>query len=105
MFCWASALMQESSSSILKGARDMRIAVQEIRVGRAPPPRRFEFSAGRSNKFWSLSRNGAAVTLRFGRIGTQGQSQVKSFDDEAAAAQHVECAVKQKLAKGYREIP
>ena len=64
--------------------------------------KRFEFSEGSSQKFWEVSRNGVEVTVRFGRIGTNGQSQVKSFPDDETAAKHVEKLIKEKLAKGYR---
>ncbi len=49
--------------------------------------RRFEFSQGTSNKFWEISQRGTEVTVRFGRIGSEGQVNVKSFPDEQAAAQ------------------
>ena len=48
--------------------------------------RRFEFTEGSSHKFWEISPQGAEVTVRYGRIGAQGQTNVKSFPDEAAAA-------------------
>lgn len=66
--------------------------------------RRFEFSEGNSSKFWELTLQGTEVTVRFGRIGTQGQVNEKSFPDEAAAAKHAEKLVEQKLGKGYQEI-
>jgi predicted DNA-binding WGR domain protein len=66
--------------------------------------RRFEFSEGNSNKFWAIEVNGTEVTVLFGRIGTQGQTKVKSFPDAAAAANHVARLVQEKLGKGYREV-
>ena len=47
---------------------------------------------------------GAAVNLRFGRIGTAGQSQTKQFPTAAAAAKFAEKQIASKLAKGYREL-
>jgi predicted DNA-binding WGR domain protein len=44
------------------------------------------------------------VTVRFGRIGTTGQVQSRSFPDTAAAVRHAEKLVQQKLGKGYREV-
>ena len=67
-------------------------------------PRRFEFSGGNSHKFWEIAARGAEVTVRFGRIGTEGQAQVQSFVDERAAAKHVERMVREKTGKGYREV-
>jgi DNA ligase-1 len=66
--------------------------------------RRFEFAEGRSNKFWEVSLQDKEVTVRYGRIGSQGQSSVKSFADEAAAAEHVEKLIREKTDKGYQEI-
>ena len=63
--------------------------------------RRFEFSAGRSHKFWEISAVGTEVTVHFGRIGTVGQTQVKSLADAAAAGQYVDKLIGQKLKKGY----
>jgi DNA ligase-1 len=66
--------------------------------------RRFEFRAGSSNKFWEVSSQGTEVTVRFGRIDTQGQTQVKSLPDEAAAAAHVAKLIGEKTGKGYVEV-
>lgn len=67
-------------------------------------PRRFEFCEGNSNKFWEISVAGGTVTVRFGRIGTTGQAQTKSFIDAAKADAHAAKLVAQKLAKGYTEV-
>jgi predicted DNA-binding WGR domain protein len=65
--------------------------------------RYFEFVGGTSAKFWEIGVSGTAVTVRFGRIGTEGQTQVKELADADAAAKHAEKLIGQKLAKGYRE--
>ena len=67
-------------------------------------PRRFEFSEGSSHKFWEIQTRGVEVTVRFGRIGAEGQVQVKSFTNAEEAAQHVEKMVREKSGKGYREV-
>lgn len=67
-------------------------------------PRRFEFSAANSNKFWEIIVANTEVTVRFGRIGTTGQAQTKSFVDAVKADAHAAKLVEQKLAKGYTEI-
>ena len=66
--------------------------------------RRFEFIEGTSCKFWEVSITGNTVTVRYGRIGTNGQSQTKSFTSPAVAAQHADKQIAAKLAKGYREL-
>lgn len=68
------------------------------------PTRRFEFVEGTSSKFWETTTNGNNVTVRYGRIGTNGQSQTKSFTSPTAAAQHADRQIAAKLAKGYREL-
>jgi predicted DNA-binding WGR domain protein len=65
--------------------------------------RYFEFVGGSSAKFWEVSVRGCDVTVRFGRLGTSGQTQTKTLDDQAAAQQHAEKLIGQKLEKGYVE--
>jgi predicted DNA-binding WGR domain protein len=67
-------------------------------------PRRFEFSEGNSSKFWEISVAGKDIHVRFGRIGTTGQTNDKSFPDESAAAKHAEKLIREKTGKGYREV-
>ena len=66
--------------------------------------RRFEFIEGTSSKFWELEVNGVQVTVRFGRIGTAGQSETKTFQNAEAAAKHADQKSREKLRKGYREL-
>jgi predicted DNA-binding WGR domain protein len=66
--------------------------------------RRFEFVDGLSRKFWEISTSGNSFTVRFGRFGTAGQSQTKSFEDDAGARREAESLIAQKLKKGYVEI-
>jgi predicted DNA-binding WGR domain protein len=66
--------------------------------------RRFEFVEGVSRKFWQIDRRGTDVTVMFGRIGTQGQTQLKQFSSEPRAQQEVDKLVAEKLRKGYAEI-
>ena len=47
--------------------------------------RRFEFSEGSSNKFWEIDLSGASFRVRWGRIGTEGQTQTKDFTSPAKA--------------------
>ena len=47
--------------------------------------------------------SGESVTVRYGRLGTPGQLQVKDFPSEKAAQQHLAKLVAQKQKKGYRE--
>ena len=38
---------------------------------------RYEFSDGKSNKFWQIELSGNSFTTTYGRIGTDGQSTTK----------------------------
>lgn len=65
--------------------------------------RYFEFHDEKSDKFWEISADETNVTVRYGRVGTQGQTQVKSFPDAAAARKHANKLVDEKTGKGYVE--
>lgn len=71
--------------------------------GSAATPRRFEFVEGTSAKFWEIALNGNAVIVRYGRLGTQGQTNTKTFPDVDAARRHAEKLIDEKTSKGYRE--
>jgi len=66
--------------------------------------RRLECIDGSSRKFWHISQQGSDVTVTFGRIGTQGQTQLKQFSNEQRAQQEVQKLVAEKLKRGYTEI-
>jgi len=65
---------------------------------------RFELVEGSSSKFWEISREGAVYTVRFGRIGTNGQTQSKTAASEAKAQSEVDKLIREKTGKGYREV-
>ncbi len=66
--------------------------------------RRFEFVEGKSDKFWEIEVAGAEVTVRYGRSGANGQTNVKAFPDEAAARKHADKLIEEKTDKGYEEV-
>lgn len=66
--------------------------------------RRFEFVDGPSSKFWEISVEGTGFTVRFGRIGTAGQTQQKSFASEEKAKAEHDKLVAEKVKKGYAEV-
>ena len=55
----------------------------------------------KSSKFWNIDQAGNSFTVTFGRIGTAGQSQTKSFPDEVTAVKEAAALIKEKLGKGY----
>jgi DNA ligase-1 len=66
--------------------------------------RRFEFVEGASSKFWEIEIAGSNVLVRFGRIGSNGQTTTKTFSDPTAAQKHVEKMIAEKIGKGYAEV-
>lgn len=66
--------------------------------------RYFEFQDDKSVKFWEITQMGSTVTVRYGKIGTNGQTQEKLFADTAAASKHVDKLISEKTSKGYLEI-
>lgn len=65
--------------------------------------RRFEFIEGGSKKFWEIGQTGCDMTLRYGRIGTNGQTQTKTFPDEARTTREAQKLIAEKVKKGYVE--
>lgn len=59
----------------------------------------------RSSKFWTIELSGSSHTVTFGRIGTSGQSSVKSFPTEDAARKDMDKLIREKLGKGYVDAP
>jgi len=66
--------------------------------------RRFEFSEGSSNKFWEIRVEGESHTVRFGKIGTDGQTKTKEFESAAAARSDADKLIAEKTKKGYEEV-
>lgn len=62
---------------------------------------RLEFRQGASSKFWEPKLGGSTLTVRFGRIGTDGQSRDTRFATPAAAKAGLAKLVAEKLGKGY----
>jgi DNA ligase-1 len=82
------------------------------RAAAAPEPaprssggaRRFELVAGRSQKFWEVEVRGNAMTTRWGRRGSAGQTKTKTFADAAAAAAAADKLIAEKTGDGYVEV-
>nr|MBA2671854.1 WGR domain-containing protein [Gemmatimonadota bacterium] len=66
--------------------------------------RRFEMSEGSSKKFWTIVVEGTSHTVTFGRLGSSGQSQSKSFATKEEALRSVKKLIAEKTRKGYREL-
>ncbi|MBD8524690.1 DUF4132 domain-containing protein [Pseudomarimonas arenosa] len=66
--------------------------------------RRFELVEGTSSKFWEISLEGSSYTVRYGRIGTNGQTLTKTAASDAKAEAEVTKLIKEKTGKGYTEV-
>jgi predicted DNA-binding WGR domain protein len=66
--------------------------------------RHLTFTDGTSAKFWEVSLEGHSLITRYGKIGTDGKSLVKSFDSPQQARVAMDQQTRQKLSKGYEEL-
>jgi predicted DNA-binding WGR domain protein len=58
-----------------------------------------------AEKYWEITQVGKNVTVRFGKIGADGQLKVKEFDTKEEAEAEVAKLIKEKTKKGYVEKP
>lgn len=65
------------------------------------PFRRLHYRDEGSDKFWEAATDGNKLVVRWGRTGTKGQIQLKSYPDGEAAQKEMEKLIKEKLGKGY----
>ncbi|MFJ7199363.1 MULTISPECIES: WGR and DUF4132 domain-containing protein [unclassified Streptomyces] len=66
--------------------------------------RRWEYVEGTASKFWETEAEGAVVTVRYGRCGSDGRTQTKEHASAEAAAAQVVRTIAEKEKKGYREV-
>jgi uncharacterized protein (TIGR02996 family) len=62
---------------------------------------RYEFAEGGSNKFWEITLTGKSFTTTYGKIGTAGQTTIKSFGSDAEAKKEADKITAEKVKKGY----
>ena len=65
--------------------------------------RYFEYKDAKSKKFWEVSVSAKKVTIRYGKLGTDGQTSVKELGTPAEAKAHAEKQAAGKVKKGYKE--
>ncbi|WP_346763516.1 WGR domain-containing protein [Escherichia sp. E3356] len=61
--------------------------------------RHFIYQDEKSHKFWAVEQQGNELHISWGKVGTNGQSQVKSFADAAAAAKAEQKLIAEKNEK------
>lgn len=59
-----------------------------------------EFEEGSSSKFWRARIDGGTLYVNYGKIGTNGQTQVKDLGPEGARKE-LDKLVREKRKKGY----
>ena len=62
-----------------------------------------ENESGTSAKFWEVTLASKTVSVRYGRIGTDGQVSVKEFATEEEAQKYADKKIADKLKDGYLE--
>jgi predicted DNA-binding WGR domain protein len=62
-----------------------------------------EFEDGNSSKFWRARVEGKTLYVNYGKIGSNGQTQVKDLADPAAAKREYDKLVAEKRKKGYTD--
>lgn len=63
---------------------------------------RYEYKNENSNKFWGVHLKGNILKIRFGKIGTSGQTYTKKYSSPSKAQIEYHKLVCEKLAKGYK---
>lgn len=91
-------------TSTATSAEPIPIVSKRKRKDQLSMSRRFEYVAGNSAKFYEVSVAGKRVTVRYGRLGTDGQTQTKDFATGAEAQKHADKLIGQKTKKGYQEV-
>ena len=64
----------------------------------------FIFQEGTSRKFWDIDIEGSGFTVTYGKLGTAGQTSVKSFDSEDKCQKTADKLIAEKTKKGYGEF-
>jgi predicted DNA-binding WGR domain protein len=94
-----------------KAKKDSTPAVQTV-VSEAPPlgssgganSVEMQCASSSGGKFWRCALNGSSTTVTYGKVGTDGATQVKDHGSESAASKYFEKVKKEKAKKGYSSI-
>ncbi|GAB2963474.1 hypothetical protein GCM10027048_35590 [Hymenobacter coalescens] len=66
--------------------------------------RYFINQGGESNKFWNIETDGAAYTVTFGKVGTNGRVSRKELANVVSCEAEAAKLILEKLKKGYHEV-
>lgn len=56
-----------------------------------------------ASKFWEVAVSGSTMTVRFGKIGANGQTKETTFDSDEDAQIEADKLISAKVKKGYVE--
>ena len=70
----------------------------------APPEVVLAVQSGSSNKFSTMAVDGSDLVTRYGKIGTDGKTDTKSFASAADARKQMMSALRGKMKKGYAPV-
>ncbi|AVV49073.1 WGR domain-containing protein [Leptospira santarosai] len=62
------------------------------------------FKDDKSDKFWNIEVSENSFTVTYGKTGTAGQTQTKTFDNEEKCLKEAGKLLSEKLKKGYVEV-
>jgi uncharacterized protein (TIGR02996 family) len=65
--------------------------------------RTFQYSDAKSHKFWTIDVHGTAFTVTYGKVGSAGQTQTRTFPTPEEARAEADKLVAEKTRKGYVE--
>src|SRR5262249_1113339 len=63
----------------------------------------FQYSDAKSHKFWNIEVSGTRFTVTYGKVGSAGQTQTKTFASADKAQAEAGKLIREKLKKGYVE--
>lgn len=84
--------------------QEIEVVTKSAQTGVNDQLRHFEYVDEKSSKFWEVRIASEGVEVRYGKIGTTGQSMVKPFGDTEAAHKAAGKLVAEKLRGGYKEM-
>jgi predicted DNA-binding WGR domain protein len=61
------------------------------------------YKDSKSDKFWQIEVAGKSFTVTYGKTGTAGTSQTKTFENEEKCLREAEKLLNEKVRKGYKE--
>src|SRR5262249_33559798 len=63
----------------------------------------FQYSDAKSHKFWNIEVTGTSFTVTYGKVGSAGQTQTRTFATAEKSQAEADKLIREKLKKGYVE--